>query len=200
MELETNSSSNATPTSAPTTPAKKGVDMNARALNLLLEQIFLLSLRKDATSPLKVVESGDDSLLTTKNLNDVVIMYLASGGEANGAISYLVSCFRRLIQKESTVSDKLREEYQRLVTSSIFIYCIYSCRKLLVSFVATALTEPDIFGPSGLSDLMKQLGYGLGGGSTDPVLVFLMKDLVDELIGLDSFETVCSAFPLDNIM
>jgi hypothetical protein len=61
-----------------------------------------------------------------------------------------------------------------------------------VSFVATALTEPDLFGPSGLNDLMKQIGAGLGGGSTDPVLVFLMKDLVDELIGLESFESVCS--------
>lgn len=76
---------------------------------------------------------------------------------------------------------------------TVVVFTVSSCRKLLVSFVATALTEPDIFGPSGLSDLMKQLGYGLGGGSVDPVLVFLMKDLVDELTGLDSFEMVIRA-------
>lgn len=115
MELHSQTSPTMTSTSAPTTPAKKGVDLNARALNLLLEQIFLLSLRKDATSPLKIVESGDDTLLTTKNLNDIVIMYLSSGEEANGAISYLVSCFRRLLQKESTISEKLREDFQRFV-------------------------------------------------------------------------------------
>jgi hypothetical protein len=65
-----------------------------------------------------------------------------------------------------------------------------SCKKLLVSLVATALTEPDLFGPSGLIDLMKLIGVGLGGGSTDPVLVFLMKDLVDELISQNAFESV----------
>ena len=64
MELESFSSSVISPTlnSAPTTPAKKGADLNARSLNLLIEQIFLLSLRKDAISPLKIVECGDDSL------------------------------------------------------------------------------------------------------------------------------------------
>jgi hypothetical protein len=110
--------SSPSPNSAPGTPAKKGVDLNARSLNLLLEQIFLLSLRKDANPPLKIVDSGDDTLLTSRNLNDVVIMFLTCGGgdESNGAIGYLVSCFRRLMQKESSVSEKIREEFLRFVS------------------------------------------------------------------------------------
>ena len=194
----TEATMNTSPNSAPTTPAKRGPDLNTRSLNLLLEQIFLLSLRKDASPPLKIVESGEDTLLNSRNLNDVVIMFLTCGGgeESNGAIGYLVSCFRRLIQKEASVSDKIRDEFLRFVLLLCCLFLILlallSCKRLLVSFVATALTEPDLFGPSGLNELMKQIGIGLGGGSTDPVLVFLMKDLVDELIGLESFDTVCS--------
>jgi hypothetical protein len=109
--------SNNSPNSAPSTPAKKGADLNTRSLNLLLEQIFLLSLRKDANPPLKIVESGEDTLLNSRNLNDVVIMFLTCGGgeESNGAIGYLVSCFRRLIQKEASVSEKIRDEFLRFV-------------------------------------------------------------------------------------
>jgi hypothetical protein len=184
--------SNSLPTSAPSTPAKKAVDLHARSLNLLLEQIFLLSLRRDAAPPLKCIDSHDDTLLNSRNLNDVVIMYLMSGGEEpNGAVGYLVSCFRRSVQKDSSVTEKIREEFVRsLRLLTLLSSAATSCKKLLVSLVATALTEPDLFGSSGLGDLMKQIGIGLGGGATDPVLVLLMKDLVDELVGLDAFESV----------
>lgn len=71
----------------------------------------------------------------------------------------------------------------------IYIF-FYRCKQQVVSFVATTITEPDLFGPTGLSDLIKYLGIGIGGGTCDPILVFLMKELIDELITLNCFESV----------
>ena len=103
-------------------PVKKPVDLNARTFNLLLENIFLLSLRKDAGPPLKSIESGDETLLNSRNLNDVVIMYLLSGEEAAGAIVYLIGCYRRLLQKETTVSEKIKEEFNRYILVDCLSY------------------------------------------------------------------------------
>lgn len=72
----------------------------------------------------------------------------------------------------------------------------FSCKKQLVSFVATSLTEPDIFGTTGLTDLTKCLGVGSGGGNCDPSLVFLMKELAAELETLNRLESVPNSFLL----
>lgn len=98
---------------APLTPSKKPVDLNARSVNLLLEQIFLLSLREDAAAPLKFIQSGDETLLNSRNLSEVVMMYLYGGEETAGAVSYLLGCYRRLVQRETSVSEKIRDEFNR---------------------------------------------------------------------------------------
>jgi hypothetical protein len=120
--MEVVSTSNSSPSSAPSTPAKKAVDLHARSLNLLLEQIFLLSLRRDAAPPLKNIDSRDDTLLNSRNLNDVVIMHLMSGEEPNGAVAYLVNCWRRSIQKESSVTEKIREEFVRYASHTCWTF------------------------------------------------------------------------------
>ncbi len=63
-----------------------------------------------------------------------------------------------------------------------------SCRKQIISFVVSSLTEPDVFGPTGLIDLLKTLGSAsLDAGNA---LSMLMRELADELYAQKLFDEV----------
>mmetsp|Transcript_22473 Transcript_22473/g.32803 ORF Transcript_22473/g.32803 Transcript_22473/m.32803 type:complete len:1051 (+) Transcript_22473:62-3214(+) len=154
----------------------KGTDRHARALNLVLEQIFQISLRKDVSHPIfRIERPNDDELITPSNLSEFVIMRMMDGNNIGlgGCVGYITACYRRLVQKQSSCSDKIKDD-------------LSSCKEQIVSFLASAVNEPDIFGQSGLSDLLKILGQAGG----DVVITTLMREFADEMTNHGSFDEV----------
>lgn len=91
-------------------------NLNERTLNLLLEQIFLLSVRKDSILPLKYIEIENESFLNVKNLNNIILIYLNNSNEEKiNSIIYLLSCYRRLIQREISVNDKIKDDFNKYI-------------------------------------------------------------------------------------
>ena len=115
--------------SSPMFTSPKGIDKTARALNLLLEQIFYVTVRTDANiSPqqqqsLVYVESGDD-LLTVSNLSEVLLNRLTSSQDPAGSAGYLVSSYRRLVLKEMSVQEKLKADLQKYVFARSMCLCV----------------------------------------------------------------------------
>lgn len=94
-----------------------------RALNLALENIFQISLRKEAQPPLKYIPTDGSDLLSSTNLSEHVFMKVMGELESSpvSAMNYFLGCYRRLLQRESSISDKISEEFARFVVDFSFI-------------------------------------------------------------------------------
>jgi hypothetical protein len=44
------------------------------------------------------------------NVSEIVCTLLTEGVEVGGAVGYLTGCYRRLVAKENTVADRVRED------------------------------------------------------------------------------------------
>ncbi len=94
---------------------------NQRLLNLTLETIFQITLRRDADSQLYYVEADDSTeLLSSSNISQYLIMRVMtdSSFSSKSTMLYFIGCYRRLLQKEAMISDKINEEFLRF-------YCLY---------------------------------------------------------------------------
>ncbi len=106
-------------------PAKKPVteevkaERHAKALNSILESIFLFSIRKSSNSTISSLDIDEDTanyynIITKANLSELLCIKLSgslidssSVANNNNAIYYLYGCYRRLIAKESSVPTEL---------------------------------------------------------------------------------------------
>ena len=144
------------------------VDKYKRKLGLALDQIFLLE--------------EDNADLST--ISEVICLRLTERTEVGGAVGYLASCFKRLMQKSSTSSDQRLKEDLDL------------CKKQIVSFIVSSLTTTDMFGDNSSQSITDFLRFISSERSS--VSNQLLKEIADELVEQASFDEVkrcvrCSA-------
>jgi hypothetical protein len=106
---------------SPSNAAKKPVteevkaERHAKALNSILESIFLFSIRKSSNTAILPLDIDEDTanyynIISKANLSELLCIKLSgslidssSVANNNNAIYYLYGCYRRLIAKESSV-------------------------------------------------------------------------------------------------
>lgn len=101
-------------TKAPKSSATPKIDRDARLLNIQLEQCLNMTLRKEGvTGSIVFMGSGEDEndLVNASNMIELICSRL-SGNKSDilNAISYLYGCFKKILMKEATAVDKLRED------------------------------------------------------------------------------------------
>lgn len=101
------------PPSAPTTPTtRESTDgIVIRTINIALEGIFQLTLRKEKQSALKSMSHiSSDEFLSSTNISEVLCSRLSGDIEVGGAMAYLAACYKRLQLKITAVNDKVKED------------------------------------------------------------------------------------------
>ena len=97
---------------APMSPQEQEKIRHVRALNLNLENIFLVSFRSGVQPPMKYV--GDIcryEALSAANISEVICTRLGSEQVVGGAIGYLVACYKRLqLKEQSSTSDLMTQD------------------------------------------------------------------------------------------
>jgi hypothetical protein len=176
-------------------PTKTDSDVTAdsRMLNLALEGILLVTLRKDSAKHPIVYLGLSASLLSPSILSEVICSRL-SGTDLLSAVTYLVGCYKRLLAKEVIVSPAIAKELSRFVHEfgSLLVYSLSSCKAQLVSFLASCLGLPEMFeekSASSIADFVAVLKE-----DSSPSVVTLLKDLIDELEKQDYLSQVNSSF------
>lgn len=91
---------------------------NLIATNLALENVFLVTYRKEAAhGSIKYIGANNGSDATTyinhTNVSEIVCTLLSADSVAGGAIGYLIGSYKRLIEKENAVADRVREDLVR---------------------------------------------------------------------------------------
>ena len=100
-----------TTTTTTTRESSDGTVIVIRTINLALEGIFQVTLRKDKQSALKCMSHiSSDEFLSSTNISEVLCSRLSGDVEVGGAIAYLASCYKRLQLKITTVTDKVKED------------------------------------------------------------------------------------------
>ena len=114
-------SSNATLSSTPNKAmniskpiATPKIDKEARLLNLQLEQCLNMTLRKEGvTSSVIFMGTGDveNEYVNASNMIELICSRLSGqNSDILNAISYLYGCYKKILMKEATAIDKLRED------------------------------------------------------------------------------------------
>lgn len=152
-------------------------DLHSRTLNLALEQIFLVSLRSETGSGIIYLgqPGSTDGLINSSNISELICTRLTSHTESGGAIGYLGNCYKRIQQKETSVSEKIREE-------------LISCRRQVVSFIVTSIVEDQMFGQNSensIEDLIRLVNTPDFSGVS-----LLLKEFSDELSIQDTHDQV----------
>jgi hypothetical protein len=117
-----------------------------------------------------------DSLLTESNMSELICMRLMGEAVPNGAAGYLGACYKRCQTREASA------------TSDLLAAQLGQCRKQFVSFVSSALREPDTFEDNSVSsraDLLLFISTDLSSSST-----LLLKEVVEDLQKENSFDVV----------
>lgn len=92
---------------------------NLIAINLALESVFLVTYRIEAAHPpIKYIGSSKNSTdsleyINHTNVSEIVCTLLSEDTVMGGAIGYLISSYRRLIDKENAVNDRVKEDLTR---------------------------------------------------------------------------------------
>jgi hypothetical protein len=122
------SPSNSTSISSSASPLQPQLDKeqreqlrHARALNLAIESIFNITMRKDNSSDnLSYVGnlSSSECLLNTTNISEAICSKLSDDNSnelcVGGAVGYLAACYKRLQNKESSsTSAQMTEDLSK---------------------------------------------------------------------------------------
>lgn len=164
-----------------TSPPQK-VDKYTLTLTLALESILLVTFRQEASnSSVKYLPSSDNKFLSGSNISEIICARLVGGKEFGGAVGYLIGCFKRFQLKETGSDDRLRQD-------------LAACRKQVITFLASALIEPDAFGANSedsLNDIYNHISTDVS-GHIPP----LLRELADELDAQDGLQSFTSSLIL----
>ena len=176
--------------SRPTTPASVAISTpgtcglstparHARALNNHLESVFLFTSRREAAGVIDISSgqpliyvggdvNADDTaaFLNSSTLTENVGSRLSMEGLGSNTVNYLIGAYKRIISKETHIHVDIRDEFM-------------SCKSQCISFLATSLQNPDMFGDNSVnscSDLLIILGE-----DASPSINILVRDLAAEL-------------------
>ena len=109
---------------------------------------------------------AESAYINSTNLTDHLCTKLAAEGSGNNTVAYLTACYKRIVTRESTIHSEVRSEFQ-------------SCKSQCVSFIVTALMNPEMFGDNSVnacSDLLQVLSEDASSAITN-----LMRDVAAEL-------------------
>jgi len=103
------------PVSAQTeSPSRSNSDSSIRhirALNIALENIFQVSLKKGCEAPLKYIgDSFSENLFTSANISEAICTRLSQDSVLGGAIGYLIGCYKRLYTKEQSANEQMSKD------------------------------------------------------------------------------------------
>lgn len=168
-----------------TSPAPQKVDKYTLTLTLALESILLITLRQEASnSTIKYLSSSNSNstmnnkFLSGSNISELICSRLVEGKEFGGAVGYLIGCYKRFQSKETASDDKLRQD-------------LAGCRKQVITFLASSLLEPDIFGANSedsINDLYTYISTDMTGH-----IPSLLRELADELSEQEGLPSITSA-------
>ena len=144
---------------------------NLIATNLALESVFLVTYRIEAAhGPVKYIGSAANKDVTEyinhTNVSEIVCTLLSEDTVMGGAVGYLIASYKRLLDKENTVADRVRED-------------LISCRSQVVSFITSALGEPEIFGGNSQTAIADFYQYLCD--DTSPAATGLLREISEEL-------------------
>ena len=100
---------------------------NLIATNLALESVFLVTYRIEAAHPpIKYIGSSKSATDSTDyinhtNVSEIVCTLLSEDTVMGGAIGYLIGSYKRLIDKENAVTDRVKEDLVRYIIRKILI-------------------------------------------------------------------------------
>jgi len=157
--------------------AKKKLQLT---VNLALESIFLMTFKSDNTNKSyqfmgDIMDKSEERFLSSSCIAEMICAKLMGSVESGGAISYLFGCYKRLILKEGSSSDEVKEELQ-------------SCRSQIISFMVSSLIEEDMFGQNSLNSV-KDL-YLTITIDTSNALSPMLKELCEELTSQDNLTAI----------
>lgn len=115
--------------SAPS-PSPGKVDRDAMALNLLLENCLMITLRAEAAYD-GVLYMGDATgrageLLNSNSVNELVCARLSEGSEILNAVNYLIGCYKKLYAKENAAPNaKVQAELARYESRLMFLHFLF---------------------------------------------------------------------------
>ncbi len=113
--------------------------------------------------------------LNHTNVSEIVCTLLADDTVVGGAVGYLLGCYRRLIEKENSVADKVRED-------------LAECRTQVVTFLASSLCEQEMFGAN--SERAVEDFHQCLGEERSPWVGGLLRLLTEELVAQDCLTQV----------
>ena len=157
--------------------AKKKLQLT---VNLALESIFLMTFKSDNTNKSyqfmgDIMDKSEERFLSSSCIAEMICAKLMGSVESGGAISYLFGCYKRLIIKEGSSSDEVKEELQ-------------SCRSQIISFMVSSLIEEDMFGQNSLNSV-KDLYLAIT-IDTSNALSPMLKELCEELTSQDNVTVI----------
>lgn len=161
-------------------PMKSPLKASVRTLTFALEQIFQFSLRAECELPIQFLDLGGEDPsgnFDSSRVSELVCMHIASM-ENGSAILYLLACYRRLCQKEQTAADAQKPE-------------LISCRKQIVCFIVSCLTDPDIFGSESANSVLDFIRH-IGSDFNTSFGIGMLKFVADELEAQDALLSVRS--------
>lgn len=149
---------------------------DAISLNISLEYALQSTFRREAAinsikyignNELAGVVPSTELLINAANISELICNRL-SGDNAGvlNAVSYLSGCYKRILQRESSASEKVRDELK-------------NCKSQIISFLASCLETPEMFdslSKNSVSDLALCVAEDVG----QHVLI-LLKDLMEEM-------------------
>lgn len=144
---------------------------NLIATNLALESVFLVTYRIEAAHGLikyigSAVNKDVTEYINHTNVSEIVCTLLSEDSVIGGAVGYLIGSYKRLLDKENTVADRVRED-------------LISCRSQVVSFITSALGEPEIFGINSQTAIADFYQYLCD--DTSPSASGLLREISEEL-------------------
>jgi hypothetical protein len=167
------------------TPMKSPARSSGRALTFALEQIFQFSLRADCEPPIQFLDIGivDDNggNFDSSRVSELVCMHIA-GMESGSGVLYLAACHRRLCQKEQTAAETQKAE-------------LANCRKQIICFIVSCLSDPDIFGPESANSIPDFVRH-IGSDFNPSFGVSMLRGLADELDAQGCLDSVVKSLLL----
>lgn len=164
-----------------------------KLLNLALEKCLLFTATNSQNYAIKI-DLGDNVLINSSNFSEAIVLRLqVHEDSANfSAFLYLAQSFKRMVSMESSISEKIREPFQRYGFNMFINFVIYfswfSCKSELVSFLASTLAEPDVFGEKSANSLKDF--YGLLTSDTGALDPDTISSVFQNLKDMGSFDDI----------
>lgn len=149
-------------------------------VNMTLESIFLMTFKSDNGNSNyqfmgNIMNKSEERYLSSDCIAEMICAKLIGQVEIGGAVSYLNGCYKRLMAKEGTTCNDVKNE-------------LMNCKSQIISFMVSSLIEEDMFGENSINAI-KDL-YTVISNETSNALNGMLKDLCEELSRQDNLKSI----------